>query len=1051
MQLTTMIHKNKFHKYFKDVKNIYINNDYTEHTFRPCFFNFIHSLNSDYKLTNEPKKEFGGRPDCKARRNEIRAGYIETKGLEINLDIKSKQIRKYIDEIDNLILTDYKRFILIRKKNVIFDVTLFNINDLRNDFYISNKKMNDFNTLISNFFDYKRKIKSSKELANELSKQAKELKKRASECLRIDLDNIKKHKEKVKTQTKPIKESCVCEPETSSIYKFHTIIKESIHDIKIDDSADAYAQTLIYGLLLAKDNHKNTLSIENISHHVPKSIPIIKEIFNNIFIDLTHEIRQIIDECIEILNVTNIDDVLSQKSMKENPDPFMYFYEDFLLSYDPKKRKSNGVYYTPQPIVSFIVNSVNQILKDDFSKKLGFADDSVTTLDPSTGTGTFLRETFCIALDEISKSDVSALRDNKIKNHILHNFYGFELLIASYVIAHLKLSAMLKRQGYVFDEKDRVQVYLTNTLSGENSHKKIYALSSVTKENEIVDEIKLNKKILVILGNPPYLSNSSNKSEYIMKLLEKEYTRTDGSNDSGYYKVNEDTSKRINAPHMGDDYVKFIRFAQCKIDESDDGVIGFVTNNGYIDNKSFYGMRQSLSDSFDRIYILNLHGDITKKEKCPDGSKDENVFDIRQGVAITLFVKNKKFSDKKVFYTDLYGMRKHKYDVLKTDTKNTINWTEIKPKSPRYLFVPVNYELSDEFNKFWGLKDIFKVSGSGLVTCKDALAIRYTKNDMINTLYEFTKMSIKTATERFNLGNDECNSKARLARNDVIMSGSTEKNIHKVLYRPLDVRFTYYTGKSRGFVGQPSRTVMQHMVKNNMSIVFQHGQNSREHHDIKELPQVSKWLTDWGSSYYDTSHVAPLYTYDANNNKTSNINESLIKALLKYHDADITSENIFYYVYACMYSTSYRTKYINSLLYEYPRIPFTKDHDMFKDIVKLGKKLTDLHLMNTTLDTHTKFKQEGCNIIKNVKYKNKRIYINEVQYFEQIDEDVWDFYMGGVKVLDVWLKNRKNRNINNDINCFLQVIEIIKQTIDIIKQVDKIILGPNNLVEFKNK
>jgi len=606
------------------------------------------------------------------------------------------------------------------------------MSDLENaSFVIPNDKVETFVQFINYFFGYKLPtITSAEELAKELSKRTKLLKELAKEQLEEDLKSVENGET------------------PSSIYDFYLGIKELIKDINVEDCADAYAQTVTYSLFLARRNCPNELDRRNASFYIPKNIGIIKRIFINISGDeFPSNISWIIDDILDVLNAAKIGEILTKidRRGKKDKDPIIFFYEDFLNYYEPEKRKHLGVYYTPRPVVNFIVNSVHSILKKYFDKPLGFADDDVKVLDPAIGTGTFFWIAFLVALNELKSQGLRGLINEKIENHILKHFYGFEILITPYVISHLKLTDLLQRWYYEFKNKDRIQVYLTNTLEPTEVHGLLPFLREITEESRIANQIKLQKSILVIIGNPPYSGMSANKGKWINDLLKKGYTRADGSKDDGYYTVNGKPLDEKNPKWLQDDYVKFIRFAQWKIDKNGEGVVGFITNHSYLDNPTFRGMRESLLQSFNRIYILNLHGNALKKEKCPDGSKDENVFDIKQGVAISIFVKSKKLKDKKVFYADLYGLRDDKYRWLDRHTVDNVKWQEIDSIPPFYFFVPKDTSLQREYEKFWKITDIFPVNSVGIVTARDHLTIQWTPEGMWRVISDFANMDPQTA------------------------------------------------------------------------------------------------------------------------------------------------------------------------------------------------------------------------------------------------------------------------------------------------------------------
>ena len=997
-----------FQEYFKEIRRISLTGDYTEGTFRAPFETFIKSLNKEFNLIQEPRRtQKLGAPDFKAFRKTLKIGYIESKDLNKNLDneLESEQIQKYSESINNLVLTNYSRFILIRNNQKIFDFNLFNLSDLRDSkFAISDDKIRKFLELIETFFDYKpAPIRSAKELSNLLSKKAKLLKDLAKEQLEEDLLKVKKNE-------KP-----------SLIYDFYEGIKELIKEINIDDCADAYAQTITYGLFLSKMNCPSVLGRNNAVSYIPQNIGVIKRIFINISGEyLPSNVLWIVEEIIDVLNVSDLKSILAEIDFrgKKDRDPFTFFYEDFLSLYDPKKRKHLGIYYTPRPVVNFIVNSIEQILKKDFGKSNGFAEDDVNVLDPAVGTGTFLWLVNIRTLIQLKNKGLSGLIKKKIENHILKDFYGLEILITPYIISHLKLTMDLKKWYYEFKANDRIQVYLTNTLDPSEIQSLMPFMSEITEESRFANQIKVSKPILVVLGNPPYSVSSSNKSKWIMKKIQD-------------YKKN--LSER-NIQPLDDDYIKFIRFAQWKIDQNRQGVLGFITNNSYLNGIIHRQMRKSLLDTFDRIYILNLHGDSRKKEKSPDGTKDENVFDIQQGVAIALFVKNSKFKDKKVFYADLYGTREYKYKELDRNNVNSIGWQELKPQEPYYFFVPKDFTFQNEYEKFWNIADIFKERASGVKTHRDQLVVGFTKDEIIQKLNVFTgDLSNDFVRNKLKL-KDTRTWKLKNARTAIMGKENLENSIKQILYRPFDTRWIFYDDS---LVERSREEVMRNMFVDNLSICFMR-QVSLEENYTHFL--VSERMVD-NRTFLSSKGIiqqAPLYLYSDSERKP-NINPKLFKTLYEKYKKEPTPEEILYYVYAVVFSKFYRTKYAEFLEIDFPRVPFTQDFNKFKKLSEIGKELVNLHLMKTELKTSIKFDVQGSNVVKFIKYKENKVYLNKDQFFDGVTEDVWNFYIGGYQVLDKWLKSRKNRELSTgEIEHFIQVVEIIKRTIECMKEIDKI-------------
>ena len=1014
----------EFQKYLTEVRSTYLQGDYTEGTLRTPFENFIKSFSPSIRLIQEPKRvKKLGAPDFKAFYRARKVGFIETKDLDKNLDkeLESEQLKKYIGSINNIILTNYSRFILIRNGHKTFDFNLFAISDLDNAKYIIlDDKAKIFTQFINEFFSYKlTTISSAEELAKELSKKAKLLKDFAKDQLEEDL-------KKVENNESP-----------SSIYDFYEGIRELIKDISIEDCSDAYAQTVTYGLFLARRNCPK-LERKNANFYIPKGVGVIKRIFVNISGDaFPSNISWIIDDVVDVLNASNVKDILTSidKRGKKDKDPLIYFYEDFINFYEPKKRKHLGVYYTPRPVVNFIVNSINLILKKDFGKSKGFAEDDVHVLDPAIGTGTFFWIAFLLTLKELKDAGLRGLIKEKIENHILKHFYGFEILITPYVISHLKITDLLKRWHYDFKDTDRIQVYLTNTLEPTEVHGLIPFLREITEESRIANQIKMKTPILVVMGNPPYAGMSANKGKWINDLLKKGYSRSDGSKDDGYYTVDSKPLGEKNPKWLQDDYVKFIRFAQWKIDKSGEGVVGFITNHGYLDNPTFRGMRESLLDSFDYIYILNLHGNALKKEKCLDGSKDENVFDIRQGVSIVLFIKNNKLKNKKVFYADLYGLRDTKYQWLDSHTVSNVRWQEIKPISPYYFFIPKDISLLEEYKKFWKITDIFLINSVGVITSRDNFVIDFDRNILKHRIEIFrdTEKSDEYIKNRFKL-NDKKNWRLANSRKNVIKNENWKNSIIKILCKPFDSRWIFYEDS---LIERSRRNVMGNMMQDNLGLIVSK-QVLRDFKHVFLTETINNFNLLDTSGRFGSGFLFPLYRYSQTGEKQSNISRKLLIDLCKKYNNKITNDVIFYYIYALLHNPTYRRKYDEFLRFDFPRIKFVADYDKFKQLANLGKELADLHLMKKRLPTQIKFDVSDSNIVKKVKYTNGKVFINDDQYFDGISEDIWNFFIGGYQILDKWLKSRKNMALSSiEIENFLQIVEIIRQTIEFMKKIDE--------------
>ena len=1015
-----------YQTYFKEIQQQYKTKDTTEHSFRTQLENFLKSIDPKCSPLHESKRDkIFGAPDFKIFYGGIKIGYIETKDLGVNLDeiLKTDQIRKYSHSISNLILTNYCRFILLRNGEKVLDVPLFTLTDLDNSrFKISAERIAEFGKLMDTFLTYRSlSIKTSEALARELSKKAILVKDIAKE--QLEEDRIRQKNGESYT----------------SILDFYQGVEELIHDISDDDCVDAYAQTITYGLFLAKNQCRGELTREHVDSCLPKNIPVIHRIFKDISGSaLPSNLTWIFDEIIEVLNVADIKTILEEidKRGKKDRDPFSHFYEDFLRLYDPAKRERRGVYYTPRPVVNYIVKSVEWVIRNNFGKQLGFADDDVTILDPAVGTGTFLWLVYLRTLGELKEKGLGGLIESKTRNQILKNFYGLEILITPYIIAHLKLAMILKSWHYELGEGERIQVYLTNSLDQGEEHGLIPFMKEINEERRVAHDLVMKKPILAIIGNPPYSGHSANKGKWIDGLLKTGYTRADGSKDEGYYRVDGQPLGEKNPKHLQDDYVKFIRFAQWKIDKSGKGIVGFITNHSYLDNPTFRGMRQSLLQSFERIYILNLHGSAKKKEKTPDGSKDENVFDIQQGTAIVILVKNSEIKDRRIYYADLYGLRDEKYQWLDRNSVYTTEWKSLNPKSPFHLFIPFENEMEAQYQSFWKITDIFIENTNGFKTHRDHFAVDFDRSQLFNRLVEL--VSEKTTNEDLRQKYDLIDNRDWNlidARGLLRKNPDWQKDLIQCSYRPFDNRWCYFNTIAMDY---PRRLLLDNVAgKTNLCLIIprQIGTFSYRHVLISEFVANDCLLSNISK---EADFVFPLYLY-SNRERKLNLNNPFIEKLLTQYQKTISPESSMAYIYAILHSQKYRTLFQNFLKLDFPRIPIAKNYQIFSTISEFGKQLIELHLMKKQLPPTIKYEVAGSNNIESVKYLDGKLYINKIQYFDNIPENVWNFHIGGYQVLDKWLKSRKKRELSvQEILHFIQIVEVLKETIRIMDEIDKI-------------
>lgn len=994
----------------------------TEHTDRLALQQLLETItkhkNNKIKVVHEPRrnKEGFGSPDFMIKMGESIIGYLENKQIGESLDkiLKSDQITKYKKLSNNILLTNYLEFVWIHEDEIQRE-TLCYIMDIENKrFKASPDKMQNVERLIESFFSQPPKgIGKAKHLAEALAERSKHL--------RVFLE------EELTRQEKEHKEG--------RLFGLYETFKTNVFsELTINEFADAFAQMLAYGLFLAKldAGTLKTITLSNAKTFIPSSFELIRELvqfLDELENDDYRDVKWIVNEILSIMNsleLKQLDKDLSFKRTERHlwkemdeesqllfkKDPYVYFYEDFLSKYSPAMRKSKGVYYTPPPVVNFITRAINDVLKNDFGIKEGFADHQrVTVLDFATGTGTFLLEIFEQMFEALPED--SGKFKTLIQDHVLKNFYGFEYLIAPYTIAHLKLSQYLKDQGHELKGKERLQIYLTNTLEPVAPQGNLL-LPALSNEGKKAQEIK-EQPILVITGNPPYFGHSKNKGEWITQLLKgKDIIKNKKT--ENYFEVNGQPLGERNPKWLNDDYVKFIRFAQYKMEQVPQGIVGIITNHSYLDNPTFRGMRQSLMRTFNQIYILDLHGNAKKKELCPDGSKDENVFDIEQGVAIALFVKHPNLKAKTI-HGDLWGKRKDKYLYCYDKTIKTSKWSVINPTSPSYLFLPQNTSLFEKYNEGISIKDIFVTNSVGVVTAKDKLFISFEKQ--------------------------ECREKIKEAFGMI-----DDSKVMQITYRPFDDRLIYYDTKK---IERAREDVMRHMTcGKNLGLIA-----------VRRSPEVnppryifvSDKLIINGTIRSDNQSIDtlfPLYLYDFEKDqrqgnlwKRQDQIENLSKPFREFIDEKyghhFLPEKILGYIYAILHSPTYRKKYAEFLKSDFPRIPFVDDRKTFEKLSKLGLELMQAHLVKTVPDySFGIFKGKGSNEVEKTRYTHdKKIWINNDQYFDAIPQNVWEFHIGGYQVIDKYLKSRKERILSLDeITHVEKVIKILAFTIDQMNKID---------------
>jgi len=1026
-------------KYLSNLFKTYQKGDAREESYYKHLADFITDFSESQRkkkidVTILPKKTEAGNPDFRfwdGRQKII--GYIEAKDLGVDLDRveDSEQLERYLSTFPNVILTNFTEFRLYRNGERIEKISVarpFVIKKLSTVPPLENE--DKLFELLERFLDFSLpKTYTAKTLAIELAKRTKFLK---DEVVGEELKN-----------------------NNDSIHGFYNAFKEFlIAGISEDEFADLYSQTITYGLFAARLRAGDEFNRRSAYSYIPKSIGILRDIFKYISLeDIPKQMEIIIDDIADVLAVADAKNILDQYYHKgKGSDPVLHFYETFLSVYDPATREKRGVYYTPEPVVSFIVRSLHQILKDKFDISDGLASKDVTLLDPAGGTLSFLAKAIETAVEEVKNKIGEGAVSLFIKERVLQNYYSFELMMAPYAIGHMKMSFLLEELGYRMEDDERVKYYLTNTLEmKELDESKFPGMSSLSTESHEAGKIKKQVPILVVLGNPPYSGHSSNTGEWISDII-KEYYQVDGK-----------PLGEKNPKWLQDDYVKFIRFSQWKIDQAGEGVLGFITNHSYLDNPTFRGMRQSLMNSFDEIYILDLHGNSLRKEKAPNGSKDENVFDIQQGVAIAVFVKYKNGKKKQVNHQEIFGLRETKYDwLIKHNIKN-VKWKKIAPHPEFYLFIPTDDKLANHYYSFYKITEIFPANSVGVVTARDNFVIDFEKKPLERRIKEFIdpKVDEEILKQTYDLSENQ-SWRIKEQREKLRRDLDWKDSITKILYRPFDERWILYHDE---MIERKRKDVMQHMLKENIGLIF----HKREE---LQIPYTHFMVTDkiiehGGLSSKTTCYLAPLYIYLERKEKKKNplmqmmmfepevkyqtrqpnIKPELFEELKKNYKKEVTPEEIFYYIYAVFYSKTYRTKYAEFLKRDFPRIPFTKNYKLFIQVGKIGKQLADLHLLKPAspsggskeLDkTKINLSQKGSNKVERMKYEDGKVWINKEQFFDGVKEEVWQYQIGGYQVCEKWLKDRKERTLTlEEIQTYCKIVTALSKTIELQNEIDK--------------
>ena len=1052
-------------QYVETVNKRYKSGISREHAYRRDLEELIRELVAGVEITNEPSNVTDcGNPDYVITKGKIPVGYIEAKdvGKDLNHKNYKEQFARYRKALDNLIITDYTWFQFFQNGELVHEIRIAEIGEngirpLPENFEQFTNLTRDFCTFIG------QTIKSPKKLAEMMAGKAKLLQNILEQAVTSDE---------------------ITQANSSLQDQYNSFKNILIHDLEPKAFADIYAQTLAYGMFAARlhDTCLDDFSRQEAAELIPKTNPFLRKLFGYIAgPDIDDRIRPTVDNLADVFRATNVEALLKNfgKSTKTS-DPIIHFYETFLSEYDPKLRKARGVWYTPEPVVSFIVRAVDELLKTEFGLKDGLADTSKTKikvvaqgkatkggkaiieerevhkvqiLDPAAGTGTFLAE----VVKFIYNSKFQAMQgawSGYVEEHLIPRLNGFELLMASYAMAHLKLDMLLTETGYQPKKEQRFNVYLTNSLEEHHPDTGTLFANWLSTEANEANHIKRDTPVMVVLGNPPYSGISNNMGEWICKLIE-DY-------------------KYVNGEHFGerkhwlhDDYVKFIRYGQHFVDKNGEGILAYINNHSFIDNPTFRGMRWNLLRSFDKIYIIDLHGNSKKKEVCPDGSKDENVFDITAGVSINLFVKTgKKKPDAlaEVWHRDLWGKREQKYDFLQEREIGTVDFQLIQQQPENYFFKPMQFESQQQYDLGFYIPDLLPAQSMGVTTARDDFVIDIDQGELKDRIILFCDKATSNDVFKQSFPLKE-NYQWKVDEQRALVPAFNESYIKKISYRPFDIRWIYF---QTNLVFRDRKKVMDHLAKENLALTCVKLGRSMDSHNYF----ITNEITDKSiSSSLDNANVFPLYLYpdggqldlEESQTRKPNLNPKIVAQIAEGLRLEFTNEkenrndtfapiDLLDYIYAVLHSSAYREKYKEFLKIDFPRVPYPTDAEKFWQLVQLGGELRQLHLLESPAVERfiTRYPVDGDNTVtramtaKSIGYEpvskeSGRVWINDTQYFENVPLIAWEFYIGGYQPAQKWLKDRNGRTLSfDDILHYQKIIAALAETDRLMKSIDQI-------------
>ena len=1055
-------------QYITSVNDIYQTDETTEHSFRGSLETLLKSMlpkskknQTPINVINEPKRKEYGAPDFELRKGDVIISFIETKDLfdkdlrGQNDKVHKEQFDRYKKAINTIAFTDYLEFVLYEKGEEILSARIAELQG-NNIVPVSDaQQFSNFQKIIQILLEAKpQPIKSAKVLAETLAAKAKIIASILSKALEKKSSN-----------------------EDNELHvKLDAFKKFLVHDMSEEQFADFYAQTIVYGLFIARiyDKTPATFTLQEASELIPSINPFLKKIFKQLALAELHSgVKWIVEELVEIFKVTDMERIMRNYGK----DPLVHFYEEFLSEYNPKIREEFGVWYTPKEVVSFIVDAVDTILRTELNVENGLADNrlieykgkethKVQILDPATGTGTFL----AVVADKIREhyKNQEGLWPEDVVQHIVPRLNAFEYLMAPYTMAHLKLATSLGLDKIEDERLERLNIFLTNSLEEDHPESTLPFAKFITDESNAANVIKRDTPVMVVMGNPPYNEKSANTGEWIMNLMD-DYKQEPGMsriqvprNKKTGKVTYKNTLKGANPKGINNDYCKFIRLGQNFVEKTNEGVLAYITANTYLDSRLFRGMRYELMKSFDKIYVLNLHGSTMRKESTEEVI-DQCVFDIRQGVAIIILVKQNKSNSQdlaKVYYKDIYGKRSFKLEYLSSHSLQDVDFTELILDAPLYTFRIIDPQIKAHYDEGFKIDALMPQKVQGFKSDKDLIAIQYQKQDIEHIVEEMR--SEKTEQQlREGIGfKDTRDWKLEGSRQLLKVNKRWNMYFTQVQYRPFDIRWTYL---HKAVVTYP-RPLIQSSIFNRKNTVLCLGQQGNVIGDDEwSLVYCSTLPTDINVVPRGGIYLFPMFTYDEMGFCLPNFSHEILKAIeqnigLHLQDADAEERaeegflavDLIDYIYAVLHSTTYRDTYHDFLQNDFPTIPYPTSADYFFRMAELGKTLRELHQLKGItqkdfITTYPVAAQKDNNITRIRKFEETsegvgRVWINKEQYFDGVPTEAWNMIIAGYQPLDKWLKDRKDKHLTGDeLLHYQKIVVALDKTIRTQERIDEII------------